>query len=171
MDICPVAPVSAVEIVRNLLILLGVLTAIVSVVVVQATAKKKQTADLLFGCRQDKELVEGNQKVAAMHDASGSIRTLAEEINSDTEDAKAVRYVLNHWERVAVGIAQGIYHEEMLRQSNRANVVNLYQKAKPFIQAIRHRHSSDTFYQHFENMALSWEKRPLKVLNTKKHFR
>ncbi|WP_122744482.1 DUF4760 domain-containing protein, partial [Pseudomonas viridiflava] len=71
----------------------------------------------------------------------------------------------------AVGIVQGIYHEEMLRQSNHSNVVSLYKKAKPFIDAVRYKEQKDTFYRHFEKMALSWDERPLKTLQTWPYFK
>lgn len=155
---------------KNLLLCAGVLTAIISMVVVLRTAKKKQTADLLFGCRLDEKLFDGNARVVAMHDGNGSIRDLLKD-DADKDARAAVLYVLNHWERIAVGIVQGIYHEEMLRQSNRTNVINLYKKAKPFIEAVRHKEGKDTFYRHFEKMAMSWEKRELRTLRCWPYFR
>lgn len=127
MEFCPtVVENVASEAFRNILMLAGVLTAIISVAIVLSTAKKKQTADLLFGCRLDEHLKVGMQRIAALHDANGSIKDLLKPENESTADAQAVKAVLNHWERIAVGIIQGIYHEEMLRQSNRSNVISLY---------------------------------------------
>lgn len=148
---------------RNLLIMSGVITAIVSVSKVQATAKKKQTADLLFGCRMDEQLRIGTQHVVAMHDPNGSIKDLLQAQKENSDEAVAVKYLLNHWERVCVGINLGIYHEEMLRQANRTNVVDLYQKSKPFIDAVRYKTGKDTFYKDFEALALKWMEKPLKV--------
>lgn len=41
------------ELFRNLLVLTGVIVAIVSVLSAKATAKRKQTADLMFGTSPD----------------------------------------------------------------------------------------------------------------------
>lgn len=173
MDIClTVTETLANEAFRNFLLLCGVFTAVLSVRVVLSTAKKKQTADLLFGCRLDEQLQLGNARIAAMHDAQEPMKDLL--MSTDPVDQKAkdaVKYVLNHWERVAVGIVQGIYHEEILRQSNRSNVVSLYKKAKPFIDAVRYKEQKDTFYRHFEKMAMSWDDRPLKPLKTWIYFK
>lgn len=173
MDIClTITEALANEAFRNCLLLCGVATAAISVGVVLSTAKKKQTADLLFGCRLDEQLLLGNARVVAMHDANGSIKNLLDATSpEDIKSLELVKYVLNHWERVAVGIVQGIYHEEMLRQSNRSNVVSLYKKAKPFIEAVRFKAGSDTFYRHFEKMAISWDERPLVTLNTHGYFK
>ena len=163
MDICTtLTTVLASEAFRNLLLMSGVLTAIVSVVKVQSIAKKKQTADLLFGCRMDDQLRLGTQHVVAMHDPNGSIKDLLQAEQENSDAAVAVKYVLNHWERVCVGINEGIYHEEMLRQANRTNVVDLYQKSKPFIDAVRHKTGKNTFYKDFEKLALKWKDKPLK---------
>ncbi|KTB79061.1 DUF4760 domain-containing protein [Pseudomonas syringae pv. syringae] len=173
MDMClALAELLAKEALRNVLLFCGVLTAIVSMYMVLATAKKKQTADLLFGCRLDEQLQLGNARIAAMHDAQSPMKDLLLSCNeADRKEKEAVKYVLNHWERVAVGIVQGIYHEEMLRQSNHSNVVSLYKKAKPFIDAVRYKEQKDTFYRHFEKMALSWDERPRKNLSTWPYFK
>ncbi len=164
MDICTsVTTQLASEAFRNMLLMTGVLVAIISVIKVQSTAKKKQTADLMFGCRMDEQLRLGNEMVATMHDPAGSIKDLLKPERADGDETRAVKYVLNHWERICVGINEGIYHEEMLRQANRTNVVNLYRKAKPFIDAVRHQTGKKTFYKDFEKLALKWEKKPLKV--------
>ncbi|MFG8001814.1 DUF4760 domain-containing protein, partial [Pseudomonas aeruginosa] len=50
------------ELFRNLLVLTGVIVAIVSVLSAKATAKRKQTADLMFGTRSDQELSKGYRR-------------------------------------------------------------------------------------------------------------
>lgn len=77
MDMClALAELLAKEALRNVLLFCGVLTAIVSMYMVLATAKKKQTADLLFGCRLDEQLQLGNARIAAMHDAQSPMKDL-----------------------------------------------------------------------------------------------
>mgnify|MGYP003604857631 CR=1 FL=1 len=89
MDICTsVTSQLASEAFRNLLLMTGVLVAIISVIKVQSTAKKKQTADLMFGCRMDEQLRLGNEMVAAMHDPAGSIKDLLKPDKVDGDEAR-----------------------------------------------------------------------------------
>lgn len=101
------------ELFRNLLVLTGVIVAIVSVLSAKATAKRKQTADLMFGTRSDQELSKGYRRLQALHNADDSnMRAYAREDRRESEEANEIRYVLNHWERICVGINQGIYCEK-----------------------------------------------------------
>ncbi|DBA08374.1 DUF4760 domain-containing protein [Pseudomonas aeruginosa] len=150
------------ELFRNLLVLTGVIVAIVSVLSAKATAKRKQTADLMFGTRSDQELSKGYRRLQALHNADDSnMRAYAREDRRESEEANEIRYVLNHWERICVGINQGIYCEKMLREANYSTVMKLYEQAEPFIRAIREIEKKKTFYQELEKLHSKWVKKPL----------
>lgn len=147
---------------RNLVIVLGVVVAVVSVVSARAIARKKQSADLLFDSRNDKELVEGMRLVSQLHeDTSVNMRCFAAKDKGGTTEAKAIRYVLNHYEYISVGIQAGIYDEQMLKEGSYNTVVRLYQRAKPFIEAVREVNNRETIYQEFQWLAKRWEETPL----------
>lgn len=143
---------------KNLSFMIGVLVAVVSVLSARNTAKKKQSADLLFNSRNDEELVQGMRKLAVLHeDDTINMRTFAKKSQNGTEEAKAIRYVLNHYEYVSVGVQSGIYDEKMLRNASYNTIVNLYKHAKPFIEAIREESGRSTLYQEFQWLAKRWE--------------
>ncbi|SOC56483.1 protein of unknown function [Chromohalobacter canadensis] len=145
---------------------LALIVAVVSILNAKAIAKKKQTADLLFHIRTDDLYINSVRTVLGLHNSEANIRLWAtEESKQDTdtvEKVQHIRYVLNHYERLSVGLQEGIYHEGMLKKSQFGTITKTYDCAKPFIEGIRERTKSDTAYQEFEWLAKRWEKSPLR---------
>ena len=155
--------ISAVESIffRNVLVLLGVVVAILSVWSARIIANRKQSADLVFAGRKDDDFIKGIRTLKS-HYESGNVRTLAEEPGRTTDDAAAVRYVLNYFEGMSIGIQRHIYDEEMLKLNYFSTVVAAYKHAKPYIERSREISQRNTTYQEFEWMAMRWEGKPLK---------
>ncbi len=80
----------------------------------------------------------------------------------DTRECEHVRYVLNHYERIAIGIQEGIYDEVMLKKASYTSVRKLHDQAKPFIDGVRENESTKTYYQEFEWLVERWKNKPLK---------
>jgi len=138
--------------------LFGVLVAVVSVLSARATAKKKQTADLLSSTRADEELVAGLRCLSELHNRpDANIRQYASDLKASSDEAKSIRYVLNHYEYVAVGLQSGIYDEGMLRRASHNTVVNLFTHARPFIEALREHKHRPSLYQEMQCMAEHWQ--------------
>ena len=57
------------EVVRTGIMLLAVLVAVISVLSVKSTAKKKQTADLLFAIRSDDRLIRASRTLKELHES------------------------------------------------------------------------------------------------------
>lgn len=143
---------------RNISFLFGVLVAIISVLSARATAKKKQSADLLSSSRSDEELVNGLRCLSSLHNRpDANIRQYALDANANSDEAKSIRYVLNHYEYVAVGLQSGIYDETMLRRASHNTVVSLFTHARPFIEALREHKNRPSLYQEMQCMAERWQ--------------
>lgn len=150
---------------KGLVISIGVIVAIVSVMSAKTTARRKQTADLMFGTRADEKLSQGYKRLAQLHNAEdANMRALAKDDKRNSDEANEVRYVLNHWERVFVGLRQGIYDEKMLREANYNTVLNTWAQAKPYIEAVRETEKKQTYYQCLERYAEQWKRKPLELL-------
>src|SRR5690606_615796 len=120
-------------------------------------------SDLLFNSRGDNELMNGIRTVSSLHYRQDvNMRHYARSDQTATDEAKALRYVLNHWEYVSVGIQSGIYDEQMLKTSSYNTVVHLYKCAKPFIEEIREQSGRQTIYQEFQWLAKRWGSKPIK---------
>jgi len=147
---------------QNSLLFFAAAVAVVSVLYARATAKKQQSADLLLQNRTDTELVNAMRCISGLHErGDGSIRDLAVKDAAETNEAKCVRYVLNHWEYVSVGVQAGIYDESMLRSASFNTVVHLHKSVRPFIDNLRGITGRHTIYQEFQWLAERWEAKGL----------
>jgi hypothetical protein len=154
---------------RNTIVIIGVLVAVVSVLSARATARKKQAADLLFDSRTDKELVNGLRLIAKLHeDCNVNMRSFAQKGAGESAEAEAIRYVLNHYEYVGVGVQAGIYDESMLKNGSYNTVIKLYQRAKPYIESVREVSGRPTLYQEFQWLAKRWEDNPIEQKKKKR---
>ncbi|WP_085637981.1 MULTISPECIES: DUF4760 domain-containing protein [unclassified Pseudomonas] len=159
---CHIVDILSSEAFRGFMIMTGVVVAITSVISARNTARKKQTADMMFGTRSDDMLSEGYKCLQRLHNSDDSnIRALAKDGKKQSDDANQIRYVLNHWERIFVGLRQGIYDENMLREANYNTVLRTYAQARPYIEAVREEEQKNTYYQCLERAAKRWKKKPL----------
>lgn len=127
-------------------------------------AKQTETALLMFNSRTDDMLRAGYRTIRELHRSnSDNIVAYATDASKRaSEQADQIRYVLNHWERIAVCIGHGIYCEDILKDSMFTTVVNVYDQAEPFIKALRREAATQTIYQDFERLAARWRQAPLK---------
>lgn len=170
------------ELLRNALLILGLMVAVISVWTSKVIARRKQTADLMFASRSDLQLRDGYDVIRQLHnDPNGNIRAAFPAQKAMPEDVKEaeryteqkkrsvqINYVLNHWERVSIGIDEGIYDERMLRYSHNTSVINIYTQALPYIEVVRERTRVPTYYVDIERLALRWKTMPLKPKKIKR---
>ncbi|WP_140909111.1 DUF4760 domain-containing protein [Cognatiluteimonas lumbrici] len=149
---------------RNFAVVVGVLVAIVSIFTARSLAQKKQAADMLFLSRGDPRLQSGARTLLNYHSApNANVRALALPENRDKEEARDIRFLLNHFELVSNGIQCQIYDEAMVKRSWCTIVLQVHEQAQPFIQACREQAGSQTIYQEVEWLAKRWKKKKLKA--------
>ena len=151
---------------RNGVIVFGVFVALISIATSRSLAQKKQSADLLFNSRGDERLQSGTAFIHEYHEsADRNIRSLA---GSSEQVAKDIRYLLNHFELLSVGIQNGIYDEQIVKKAWCTIVVTTYDRVLPFINASREKAKQNTYYQEFEWLALRWKSKPISARKTDK---
>ncbi|EOT2067138.1 TPA: DUF4760 domain-containing protein [Proteus mirabilis] len=151
------------EVTKTIGLFIGIAVAITSVWTMRVVARKKQTADFLFVSRTDKQLLEGNKCLSELHSAEDkNMRSFGCREKFDTDECKHITYVLNHYERIAIGIQEGIYDDLMLKKASYNSVLRLHSKSKPFIDAVRENEGVKTYYQEFEWLVEKWKNNPLK---------
>ena len=156
---------------KNFLVLAGVLVAIFSIWTSRLLARRKQAADLLFASRSDTRLQKGADIILDHYTSeSKNIVALAKDEHDSCDDAREIRYVLNHFELLSVGIQNKIYDETMIKQSWCSIVCRTYQQVAPYIQERRQVSSKRTIYQEFEWLAKRWEVDPLSVKKPKRFW-
>ena len=153
---------------RNVAVVMGVLVALTAVFTSRELARKKQSADILFATRGDTKLQDGHALLRTYHNAADkNIRTLADPALSESDEAKTIRYLLNHFEVISVGLRAGIFDEQMLKDSWYTMVIDTFDQAHPLIEALRKKSGKDTILQEFECLTKRWKDNPLK---RKKHW-
>lgn len=148
---------------RGLVLLAGVLVAVISVVSARIIARRKQTIDALMASRTDTNLQDGLECVSAIHHKEdANLRAYAKPERRKDPEVDKLLFVLNHWEYVAIGVRKGIYDDDMFRIANQGTVTQLYDRARPFIEALREHYQRPMIFIEFETLAARWKLRPLK---------
>lgn len=155
------------QIITAAAMLLSLLIACAAIDRTQRTARKAQTATFLYESRFDQRYVDGLHTLRAIHLSGKSFRSyifpLKEFTPQEILERQQLVYCLNFYERLAVGIHHGIYHEIMIKQVFYNSIINNYSIAEPFINAIREKENRNTYYQEYEYLVLRWRKSPLSV--------
>jgi hypothetical protein len=71
------------------------------------------------------------------------------------DEATSIRTILNHWERVALGVKHGVYCEEMLIESYKTLVISISDKTQGYITKTQE--SSPNSHINFVKMASHWK--------------
>lgn len=144
------------EEVRNFAVMLGVVIALWSLRTTIVLARRKQSSDLIFAARNDESIVAGIRVLRA-HKASNTIALLAVLPGIKTDDAAKVRYLLNYFEALAVGVRKNIYDEKILHLNYHGTLVHLFDAAEPFILETRLSHDRPTVYRELAWLAMRWK--------------
>jgi hypothetical protein len=146
---------------QTVVLLAAAFLAYMSIKTARAIERRKAAASALFSSKKDEELTQAIRHVAQLHDGDKKIGPLARKEHFDSDDAKRIKYALNHYEYVSVGILYGIYDEAIYKASSYTTIVKLYERTKPFIDEARKVTGSPTTYQEFECLACRWQNKPL----------
>ena len=133
----------------------------------RAIERRKAAAEAIFAGGRDEELTEAVRHIAVLHLGDRNIAVWGKEENKNSEEAKIIRYALNHYEYVSVAISQGIYDEIIFKNAMYTSLTKLYDRTKPFIDSIRQRRGENTAWQEFECLACRWKQKPLKTKTIK----
>lgn len=155
------------QIVSTVAVVLSMLLAMTAIIYNVVTARKIQTATFLYESRFDKEYLAGTQTLWKTHHSGRSFRCYIfpnqEMTERDKQERQSIIYCLNFYERLAVSISNGIYHEAMIKEVFYNSIVNYFYIAEPFIKALREKEQKETYYQEYEWLAKKWKREPLMV--------
>ncbi len=132
---------------------------------IREIARRKNSTDVLLSSRQDSYYTSSVIAISKVHnDPNDDINNYAVLKRTDPV-AREIRYVLNQWEHISVGIQNNIYCEKILKESSGTSLVRLYDMTKIFIDTINTdpAYPSKTAYQEFKWLAKKWKNKPNKV--------
>ncbi len=148
--------------VAALILIGGVGVAVRSINMHRLTERQKETVQLLFSARTDDKLEQGLAVLERIHDdPNDNIRAYGREKKQEA-DAVLIRYVLNHWERIAIGVQEGTYCERIIKKAHCSSLLSLHDQARPMIAAIRDATGKKTYYQEIDWLVTRWAKNGLK---------
>lgn len=83
------------------------------------------------------------------------------QFNGDNEALRvSFRHVLNHYEFIAAALRNGDFDERLIRDTERATVVALFETCEDYIYALRDRRERQSVYEHLEWLYIRWKKKP-----------
>ena len=76
------------------------------------------------------------------------------------EDIAALRKLLTHYEYIAAGIFTGGLDEQIVRECDRGNIVNLSLYGTDYIQRVRDSRGRQTVYRNLTDLGKRWQEPP-----------
>jgi LEA14-like dessication related protein len=121
-------------------------------------SKKRATIDLMMKMKQDPSM-EGVYSILTRvnNNSTESMETFAY-TNSDvcTIEAEKIRYLLNYYETISVGIKNGIYDESIIIDSRLSVMIMTFKFSRQYIAKVRELNKTSTAYVHFEERINKW---------------
>lgn len=119
----------------------------------RAITARQTTIQYLRASEQDHEMVAARRRFQELARQPAGLGVWGAEDQSQTDEAIAVRTVLNDYELIAIGIERGTMDDVTYRRWFKSAVVNDWRKAAPYVMAVRNRANNDAIYHEFEEMA------------------
>ncbi|MCH8111255.1 MAG: DUF4760 domain-containing protein [Proteobacteria bacterium] len=97
-------------------------------------------------------------KCASTHFRDQTLPDLLDEAN--VELRRKVRIILNHYEFMAAGVRNGDLDEQLLRDSERGVVVQIYESCQHHIYSVRNTRQRQSINEHLEWLYKRWNPNP-----------
>ncbi len=147
----------------QVVIVTSLLAAFFSVVTIRSsrkTVRQKNAIDLMMDFTKSDTLVPSFALLRSIHnDTSRSIETLAKG-EENSEDKRHTRLLLNYLENVAIGIRNGIYDEQIIRDNRRTLILHTWEMALPFVERQRSKDENKHYYEHLEWLVCRFKSQP-----------
>jgi len=142
---------------QGVLLLLAGIVAFWGVIVQRATARRRATLEFIQKMESDNDFLQAN-KIFVRLARSDNIASYAKQENVNTEEAQAIRTVLNQFELASVGIQNGILDYDMFKMWCRGWVIETYNNVSAFIDELRRHTHNDNLFKEFQHMKDCLEK-------------
>jgi hypothetical protein len=144
-----------------LLPLVAATVAVWGVLTQRAIARRRATLDHMQRIDMDKDMIAAQQIFIAQAKAEGGLAKWAESQHEASNEAAAIRLILNDFELVSVAIQFGIIDFNFYKLYCHGTVRRYWEAAAPYIHALRHRTGRKTLFYEFEMLAC-WIDKDLK---------
>lgn len=118
-----------------------------AIVTQRLVARRQATLQLLAESEADMDLINCRKKFIQLANQDGGLGKFGEQDQLWTEEAMAIRTVLNELELISIGIQRGIIDYDFVERWNKSTIISYYRHALPFITRVRENSKIDTYYQ------------------------
>lgn len=143
--------------------IIGLCITVLTIISWRNVSKKHKTLDVLNDADRDPRLTEAFKTIRWLNHEGKEENPAKYTHPTEQESQKAadIKYVLNHFERVCVGVHEGVYSEKIVWRTTHSVLVGAYNTCKPFIMECRRQTERGTLYIEIENLAERWSNKPL----------
>lgn len=131
----------------------------------EATAKKRAIVDLILKQRDDKRLSNIFKQLYKWRMEKESIT----EQCKDPHIHDDVIYALDTMEFIAVGIRLNAFDEAVYKELQCTKVIKTWDSVSGFVMELREKKNCRTLYQDLEQLANSWNAKPIQELKKEKY--
>lgn len=136
---------------------LATAAAVWGVVSQRSIARCRATIEFIARSEADGDLIQARRAFIQLAKAPSGLAVWAAEDKEQTEQAQAIKLVLNEFELISIGIQGGIIDFELYKRWHRQGTLAYWRNALPFIAALRDRTGNAALFHEFEEM-VGWMK-------------
>ena len=142
--------------------LLAGMLAVWGIITQRIVARRLATLEYFSRVDNYRDMITARLSFSDLTKEDGDLVSYTSPAKYNTEEAQAVRLVLNENERLAIGIQFGILDREFVTRSVRGMLIRDWELAAPFVYKLRAEVGNPAIYQEFEDLArmLSDNRRP-----------
>lgn len=120
------------------------------------TTKRKNSIDILFVTNSNEIYRNGIDLIRNVHfDDKDLMRRYAEQAMRNDENTHLIRYVLNFFEHLSIGINQGIYDKKIIEKTIRQTMVSRWEWSYPYIERRRNLGFKKAYIE-YQKLIWSW---------------
>lgn len=138
------------QIIQTATLIVAVFVAWMSIKKQRETTKKDKTISLLMKDLEDDFLKDGMKVLLKIHNSEDNVAIYANLEHKNSDEAIAIRNLLNYYENISVGVNADIYDIEMIKKSQKSMIIAIYKQSKPFIALLREQNNNPKLYIEFE---------------------
>jgi len=115
-------------------------------------AARQATLDMITASEADRELIGARMIFIRLAKESGGLAVWAEPEKEGTEEAQAIRLVLNQFELAAIGISRNILDYQLYARWCGSSAKKVWEHADPYVRLLRQRQGKNTYFGEFESL-------------------
>ncbi len=133
--------------------LLAAFVAVWAIFSQRAITSRQTTLEFIRASEADRNNVEARQLFNKLAKDEDGLGKWARDEFSPSEEARAIRHVLNEQELIAIAIQRGILDDTTYRRFFRTGVIKTWQNAAPYILGRRKKTGNSAIYHELEELA------------------